>query len=214
MKLDFERKSVAREASERLKRNLEAAVDCLRDRESSALVNYIVRDVAKLVTVHGETRLKEQYEDILALATDRQGKQTSRSSSSSHQRQDDDLEDDSERLREGNLDLLEKMGMMRDQVRKLEEKRRSEVRAINEELEKCKQLLVETEARLVAERVQNRRLKKELFRSGSSSSLGSEEDDDCNKRFGFGALTVRSFNGREETTSRPISAKSRKHRRD
>jgi hypothetical protein len=213
MKLVFERKISASDPAERLKENLEEALQCLRDRESSALVNYIVRDVAKLVKVHGERRLTEQCDEILSLATDFKKTEPSHSS----RNYDDfstDCERDSERMHEANRDILDKMSTMRGQIRKMEDKRRVEMKLLADEVEKYKHLLQESEKRLVSERIHNRRLRRQIHRSPSScaSDVGEDYEYFDSGRFGFGALTVRSFKGPE--TCRPISAKSRKHRRD
>ena len=213
MKLDFERRE---EAVERLKKNLRVAVEHLSDRESPTLVNDVVRNVAKLVKMYGERSLKEQCDSILSLARN-DDVWESRCLWKGRNREDNltDLDRDLDRMNQANRDIMDKMGSMRSAVRMMEEKRLAEMKLVLDELERCKHILADTEKRLDRERMCSRRLKKQLAKKLScrSHSSASEESDIIDDdRFGFGALTVRSFTGTE--TCRPTSAKSRKHRRD
>ena len=245
--------------AEKLKLNLRAALNCLRERESSELVKHIVHDVAHLVTVIGERRLRDQYQDIISLGEDsniyRHAQRdviASRISSSPKSRlvlsrsaADADCEDDSERIQEANRDLLDKVGTMRIAVRHMEDKRKEEVLAVTLELDKYRKLLSETEKSLLTERMLNRKLWHQIEKGSPRTarcglprmpmghitarsqschtSENSMDSDSCdNGRFGFGALTVRScrtgchcmHQSSTPRINRPISAKSRKHRRD
>ena len=244
------------DAAERLRSNLKAAMQCLRMRESGTIVKHIVHDVAHLVSVFGERRLRDLYEDILRLAEgietcepcetshfEDSGCESTRETLTQgvhHTADSTEYESDCERIHEANRDLLDKISTMRSAVRHMELRRKDEVHAVTVQLEKYKSLLSDTEKKLMAERIMNRKLRNQIDRlswhptprqstersprSISCHTNGSSGEYDHGP-FGFGALTVRGCQSRRNCTCntqvstsrpflRPISAKSRKHRRE
>ena len=254
MKLDVPHAS-SFDPAERLRENLRTAVSCLRSKESKGIVNHIVHDVAHLVSAIGERRLREQYDDLLGLTDDlppsagreREAMNETERTQSIGADPDEyvtyaDYDGDTERFHEANRDLLDKLSTMRTVMRKLGTQRVEEIQALTSELDSCRRLLLETERRLLNERIINRKLRNKIdrlalhtsrfqysprqsSRSYSCHTTTSSEGDSAS--FGFGALTVRGCRGgsysqcRESTVPssrqpyfRPISAKGRKHRRE
>ena len=113
----------------RLKANLRIAVNCLRDRESSGLVNHIVHEIARLVALNGERRLREQYEEIIGLSESASSESYRKGSNPSQlDPVRPDSEDDWDRIHQVNAELRDRMSTMRSTLHQIEEKRHDEVR--------------------------------------------------------------------------------------
>lgn len=181
-------------------------------------MNHIVHEIARLVALNGERRLREQYEEIIGLSESASSESYRKGSNPSQlDPVRPDSEDDWDRIHQVNAELRDRMSTMRSTLHQIEEKRHDEVRVVTEELSRYKELLGDTEKRLITERVLNRKLKTQLDKlsfsrhTSRSHSCRSNLSDDCDSggHFGYGALTVRSCH---PPTARPMSAKSRKHR--
>ena len=249
------------DAAERLKHNLQMAVDTLRHQESPRLVQHIVHDVAHLASVYGERRLRQQFEDIIKLAeanSQTNTREPLNSASTLHGEQPytttrsdctrnqydtthpstNSWSRESEQLHNANRDLLSKMKTMKHAVRNMEAKRTDEHQHLTLEVDRYKELLSETEQKLINERIINHKLRKKLDELSlpssrqtsrqnhynTSSSNSSRESLSSAGKYGFGALTVRQCDcsslpppSRESNCARharPLSAKSRKHRHE
>lgn len=174
-------------------------MNCLKTKESPAIVKHILSDVAHLVSVYGEQHLRNQFRNVMSLLDPNDccsysGQSESTESSpkcmqaaggcyydgeweaARHDRE-------KEKLGEANSALLSSFEAMKRRHLLIHETRDMELKATLAELDHYKQLLVE-------ERILNRQLKNRIEVWGCCSTSSEE--------------------GRE----RPVSCKSRKHRRD
>ena len=184
------------DAAVRLKAKLRSVVDSLSRKESPALVKHFIHDVAHLASACGQRALRQQYQDILDLTHEDQSSsyraRTDRCSDSTCDDaefgycQSDCSEAEVNSFHHANRDLLSKMTHMKDMIVQMEEQHSAEVESLRVELARYKELLAESERKLIKERLSNQKLR-------SSRST--------NGNFGFGALTVRSCGSRNTSRS-------------
>ena len=183
---------------------------CPNNCNCNSTVKRILYEVADLVLIRGEAAAREQYRAILQIADG------VAIHSSDHSRAPPKVPhvctatDDLVFLREAGGDLREKINQIRSSVRSIESRSSSE-------LDRYKQLALRNEAKLIAERNLNKRLRAQLERTtGSrnptltSRSLSRyshmSEPEEYRNRPGLGALTVRSMN-----SARPFSPRNHKN---
>ena len=185
------------DAAMRLKDKLRTVVDSLSRRESPALVKHIIHDVAHLASACGQRALRQQYQDIIDIAKDadfpsHRGR-TDRCSETTCDEVDRDCCEshcsdlDTDSFHNANRDLLSKMNHMKDIIVQMEEQHSLEVESLRVELARYKELLAESERKLIKERLSNQKLRTSRSTNGN---------------FGFGALTVRSCGSRNTSRSR------------
>ncbi len=186
------------DAAVRLKQKLRSVVDSLCCKESPALVKHMIHDVAHLASASGQRALRQQYQDIIDLAnythsTSRHDR-TDRCSEPTCDDVDGDFcsshrsDPDTDSFHDANRDLLSKMSQMKDMIVQMEEQHSTEVESLKMELARYKELLAESDRKLIKERLSHQ---KQL--QSSRSTHGN---------FGFGALTVRSCGSRNTSRSR------------
>jgi hypothetical protein len=200
----MKRVSESTETAARLKEKLRTAIETLNQKESPALISHILYDVAHLTSAFGERSLRHQYEEIIDLAKQTSHKHKREMSEGDSDKRcytcDDDWgkassESDSESVsfHSANRDLLSKMRHMKGILSQMETHHRSEVESLRVEIERYKELLAESERKLIKERILVEKLR-------PRNKLGHCRSVDGN--FGFGALTVRSCGSRETSRSR------------
>jgi hypothetical protein len=200
----MKRDANANETATRLKEKLRAAIGTLNHKESPALISHILHDVAHLTSACGERSLRQQYEEIINLAKE-SGPRPTRERTEQYcetkcntwvgdwGRMSSDNDPESDSFHTANRDLMSKMNHMKGILSQMEEQHRSEVEELQVELERYKELLADSERKLIKERILNEKLR-------SRNKLGHCRSVDGN--FGFGALTVRSCGSRETSRSR------------
>ena len=185
------------DAATRLKDKLRSAMDSLSRKESPALIKHIIHDVAHIASAYGQRSLRQQYQEIIELANDvagssnrgrvDYGSDTSCGDCHGGSCSSDWGNSEADSFHHANRDLLHKMNHMKDMIVQMEEQHSSEVEGLRVELARYKELLAESERKLIKERLANQKLRT------SKSAHGN---------FGFGALTVRSCGSRNTSRSR------------
>jgi len=200
--------------ADRLKANLRRAVLTLKSKESSALVDHIVHDVAHLTTVYGQRRLRDEFENIISLSKDFTTDVSTNCSCETcsscypesdsgrtvHQKSDEEW-DNEDVMHAANADLLSKMNAMRSAIIKMEEKQQSEIQKLQAEKDRYKELLVDTERKLIKERLLNQKLRESISRTTRAGHNHSHGE------YGYGALTVRSCDSASHRSTSPIACR-------
>jgi predicted Zn-ribbon and HTH transcriptional regulator len=207
--------------AERLKSNLRRTVDTLKTKESPTLVNHLVHDVAHLVSVYGQRRLRDEFENILSLSSDKDETldhvdttnprckecryYASTDPSQAPECYEDSDDGQSDMMHAANEDLLSKMGAMRNAIFQMEHRQRREVEDLHAEIDRYKELLADTEKKLIKERISNQKLR---CNRRAGRHLHDTHEYGIGE-YGYGALTVRSCESssrRSSPLTRPKSA--------
>ena len=100
-------------------------------------------------------------------------------------------------------EFLNKFGLLREALDSMEQRHRTEICMLEQDILKYKDLLLEAERKLVAGRVSNRKLRLQMDRLGGYKPYLTSRSHSCRpndvkahtvSNFGYGALSVRSLN--------------------